>query len=77
MFLVSVLGCVVFLALVGLGFYALHKITPGWLRIQTSFWRLITFSMEIGRPADITKKPRNERGELDSGDGDGSVQIGL
>lgn len=41
-------GCVVILALIGLGFYAVGKMKPGSLRVRTSLLRLFSFSMEIG-----------------------------
>ena len=48
--MLAVLACIVILAVIGLGFYALHKIRPGWFRIQAGAGRLFTFSMEIGHP---------------------------
>jgi len=54
----AVLACIVILAVLGLGFYALHKIKPGWLRIQAGVWRLITFSMEIGQPGVPATSPK-------------------
>jgi hypothetical protein len=63
---VAVLACIVILAVIGLGFYALHKIKPGWFRIQAGAGRLFTFSMEIGQPG-VPDKPREERRELEAG----------
>jgi len=59
----SVLACIVILAVIGLGFYGLKSKT-GWLRIQAGIWRLVTFSIEIGRPADPA--PREEHQELEA-----------
>jgi hypothetical protein len=50
---------VVVLAFLCFGAYALHKIKPGWLRINGSLWRLATFSMEVGRPGE-PDKPKGE-----------------
>lgn len=59
--------CVIVVALLGLGFHALNKIKPEWLRIHTSVLRVITFTMEIGRPG-TTRKPDDELRQLDAGD---------
>jgi hypothetical protein len=61
----AVLACIVLLAIIGLGFYALHKIKPGWFRIQAGVWRLITFSIEIGQGGDPLS--RGEHRELEAG----------
>jgi hypothetical protein len=55
----AVLVCVVFLAVIGLGFYGLKSRT-GWLRIQVGIWRLVTFSIEAGQPVE-PEKPRDEQ----------------
>jgi hypothetical protein len=50
-------ACIVILAVIGLGFYGLKSKT-GWLRIQAGIWRLVTFSIEIGRVAEPGHEPR-------------------
>ena len=60
----AVLACIVILAVIGLGFYGLQSKT-GWLRIQAGIWRLVTFSIEIGRQADPA--PREGGRELEAG----------
>jgi hypothetical protein len=40
-------GCVVILAVIGLGFYAVGKMRPGSFRVRTSLLRMFSFSMEI------------------------------
>lgn len=70
--MLAVLGVVVVaLALIGLGFYGLHRIKPGWLRVQAGVWRLITFSLEIGEPGHpaVSERPREQRRELEAGPG--------
>ena len=42
--------------------YAISKMKPRWLRIDTSVWRFITFRMELGQAAD---KPNEAGGELE------------
>jgi hypothetical protein len=37
----------VFLTVLGLGFYTVHKMTPGSFRVQTSVWRIFSFRVEI------------------------------
>ena len=44
-----------------LGIYAVRKMNPRWLPIQTRVWRVATFTMELGQ-----EKPP---GELESGEG--------
>jgi len=39
--------CVVILAILGLGYYTVHKMTPGSFRVQTSVWRLFSLHVEI------------------------------
>lgn len=63
--MLAVLGCIVILAVIGLGFYALHKIRPGWFRIQAGAGQRFTFSIEMGRGSDPT--PPDERRELEAG----------
>lgn len=55
--MLAVLACIVVLAVIGLGFYGLKSKT-GWLRIQAGVWRLVTFSIEIGRPGEPGHEPR-------------------
>ena len=38
---------VVILAVLGLGYYTVHKMRPDSFRIQTSVWRLFSFRVEI------------------------------
>jgi flagellar biogenesis protein FliO len=45
-------GCVVVLALIGLGFYAVRKMNPDSLRVRTSLMRMFSFSIEIGPPGN-------------------------
>jgi hypothetical protein len=71
-----VLAFAMILAVLCLGFYALHKIKPGWLRIHGSVSKLITFSMEIGQ-AGAPEKPRENRDELEAGHGGLSVLGGM
>ncbi len=40
-----------------LGFYAISKMKPRWLRVHVSLWRLLTFNMEIGVP---DRKPHGQ-----------------
>ena len=54
----AVLACIVILAVIGLGFYGLKSKT-GWLRIQVGIWRLVTFSIEIGRQATLRNRVKN------------------
>lgn len=70
--LLAVLAYIVILAVIGLGFYEL-KSRAGWLRIQAGIWRLITFSIEIGRrnPA-LSGEPR----ELEPGRDEPSGAVG-
>jgi hypothetical protein len=58
----AVLATIVILAVIGLGFYGLRGSTF-WLRIQAGLWRLVTFSIEIGRRGDPASAPRAERHE--------------
>jgi hypothetical protein len=37
----------VVLTVLGLGFYTVHKMTPGSFRVQTSIWRVFSFHVEI------------------------------
>ena len=61
--MLPVFGLIVVLASFGLtlGIYAVRKINPRWLPIQTRVWRVTTFTMELGQE----KRP----GELESGEG--------
>jgi hypothetical protein len=49
----------VVLAVLGLGFYAVHKMRPGSFRLRTSVLRVFSFSMEIESPG-VTRKPSSE-----------------
>jgi len=40
-------GCMVILAVIGLGFYAVRKMRPGSFRVRTTLLRMFSFSMEI------------------------------
>jgi hypothetical protein len=62
----AVLACIVILAVIGLGFYALHKIKPGWFRIQAGAGQRFTFSIEMGQGGG-DRPPREERRELEAG----------
>jgi hypothetical protein len=65
----AVLACIVLLAVIGLGFYALYKIKPGWFRLQAGAGQRFNFSIEMGQgsdpPADAA--PSEERRELEAG----------
>jgi hypothetical protein len=50
------LACVAILAVLGLGFYAVRKMRPGSLRLQTSVWRVFSFTMVIESDR-TTEKP--------------------
>jgi hypothetical protein len=54
-------GCVVVLALIGLGFYAVWKMKPDSLRVQTSLMRMVTFSIEMGSTGATAKSSGDER----------------
>lgn len=43
-------GYFVILAVLGLGFYAVHRMKPGSFRLRTNVLRLFSFSMEIESP---------------------------
>ncbi len=67
--MLAVLACIVILAVIGLGFYALHKIKPGWFRIQAGAGQRFTFSIEMGQGGDLPgdRPPREEYRELEAG----------
>ena len=67
--MLAVLACIVILAVIGLGFYALHKIKPGWFRIQAGAGQRFMFSIEMGRGGDLPddRAPREEHRELEAG----------
>ena len=50
-------GCVVILAVIGLGFYAVGKMRPGSFRVRTSLTRMFSFSMEIESPRAAAPSP--------------------
>jgi len=56
---------VITLAVIGLGFYGLYKIRPGWLRVQAGAGQRFNFSIEMGRGSDPT--PPDEPRELKPG----------
>jgi hypothetical protein len=59
------LARMIILAVIGLGFYALHKIRPGWFRIHAGAGQRFTFSIEMGQGG--SPAPRDERRELEAG----------
>jgi hypothetical protein len=44
-------GWFVALAVLGLGFYAVHRMKPGSFRLRTSLLRVFSFSIEIEPPS--------------------------
>jgi hypothetical protein len=50
-------GCVVLLAVIGLGFYAVRKMGPGSFRLRTGLLRMFSFSMEIESSGAARKSP--------------------
>jgi hypothetical protein len=50
-------GCVVILAVIALGFYAVGKMRPGSFRVRTSLLRMFSFSMEIESPGAAAPSP--------------------
>jgi hypothetical protein len=50
-------GCVVILAVIGLGFYAVRKMGPGSFRVRTGLLRMFSFSMEIESSGAAGKSP--------------------
>jgi hypothetical protein len=64
-------GCVVILAVIGLGFYAVWKMGPGSLRVRTTLLRTFSFSMEIESPGSAGKATGSA--ELDRGLADAEV----
>lgn len=54
-------GCVVVLAVLALGFYAVRRMRPGSFRLRTSLLRVFSFSMEI-ESLGATGKPADEAG---------------
>jgi hypothetical protein len=65
-------GCVVILAVIGLGFYAVRKMRPGSFRVRTTLLRMFSFSMEIESSGADGKSPGS--GELDRGLADAEVK---
>ena len=51
-------GCVVILAVIALGFYAMRKMRPGSFRVRATLLRLFTFSMEIESPRSSRTEDR-------------------
>jgi hypothetical protein len=60
-------GCVVILALIGLGFYAVRKMGPGSFRVRTGLLRMFSFSIEIESSSADRESPG--RAELEHGAG--------
>jgi hypothetical protein len=58
-------GCVVILAVVGLGFYAVRKMGPGSFRVRTGLLRMFSFSMEIESSGAVKKSSASA--ELEDG----------
>jgi hypothetical protein len=58
-------GCVVILAVVGLGFYAVRKMGPGSFRVRTGLLRMFSFSMEIESSGAVRKSATSS--ELEDG----------
>jgi hypothetical protein len=60
--MLAVLGsCVVILAVIGLGFYAVQKMRPGSFRMRTTLMRMFSFSMEI-ESSGSTREPSDGTG---------------
>lgn len=57
--------CVVVLAVLGLGFYAVSKMRPRSFRLRTTLWRVLSFSLEI--------ESSETAGKLTDGQGLGSA----
>jgi hypothetical protein len=53
-------GCVVILALIGLGFYAVGKMGPDSFRVRTTLLRIFSFSMEIGSSGKVRVSPHTD-----------------
>lgn len=60
-------GCLVILAVIGLGFYAVRKMRPGSFRLRTTLLRMFSFSLEV----ESAESDRNALG--DAGQGTGAV----
>lgn len=50
-------GCVMVLAMIGLGFYTVGRMRPGSFRVRTSLLRMFSFSMEIESAGTAEKSP--------------------
>jgi hypothetical protein len=44
-----------FLALLGLGFYTVRKMNPGWFRVRTPVWRVFSFDQETSSAVKAEK----------------------
>ena len=66
-------GCVVILAVIGLGFYAVRKMGPGSFRVRTGLLRMFSFSMEIESSVAAGKLPASEELEQGLADEEASV----
>lgn len=63
-------GCLVALAVLGLGFYVVHRMPPGSFRVRTSLLRVFSFSIEIessGAAGKSSGGVEQGRGLTDSG----------
>jgi hypothetical protein len=66
-------GCVVILAVIGLGFYAVCKMRPGSFRVRTTLLRMFSFSMEIESPGAAGKSRGSAELDHELADVDDSV----
>ena len=53
--------CVIILAVLGLGYYTVHKMNPGSFRMRTSVWRLFSFDVEIGSAVHVGRTAMTSR----------------
>ena len=63
---------VMILSVVSLGFYALQKVNPGWVRVHASLARIFDFSIEAGQ----AKTDDDQVEQLDRGDGSRKLSRG-
>ena len=66
-------GCVVILAVIGLGFYAMTKMRPSSFRVRTGLLRMFSFSMEIESSGAAGKSPGSA--ELEQGLADDEADV--
>lgn len=62
-------GCLVILAVIGLGFYAVRKMQPGSFRVRTTLLRMFSFSLEV----ESAESDRNALGDARQGTGAAAV----